>query len=249
VAAAVIATLVAAGLIPEIKFDFTQWGGEQQLAAVKQRVLNDCLKPESFVFTVLAAGLQEAYAQIKPPIDALSFARPAFTVLYLLIAAFMFMAAVDRRKGVVFVLVLLAAVAATSATALAASVYLNRKIKDSNCQGQLVDAAIYRIGESALKRFARDLEGAPGFKDNPIFDISIIAEGRMLNLTYRLKVPAELGEFYRLNNQQQKLLLEQRCSNSLLAAIKATEIHTFFNREGERLTSFAIDRSDCPPQW
>jgi hypothetical protein len=43
--------------------------------------------------------------------------------------------------------------------------------------------------------------------------------------------------------------LEQRCSNSLMVAMKASETHTFFNREGERLISFSIDRSDCPAQW
>jgi hypothetical protein len=180
-ASVVVALLVAVGSIPEIKFDFTQWGGEEQLAAVRQRVLNDCLKQESLVFTILAAGLQEAYTQLRPPIDALSYLRPVITVLYLLIAARMFMAAVDRRKGVVFSLVLLAALVATGATALSLGVYLNRKIENSSCQEKLLESSLSLIAESTLKRIARDLEGAPGIKDNPIFEISIKAEGRTLS--------------------------------------------------------------------
>ena len=248
VASTVIAVLVAAGLIPEVKFDTTQWGAEEQVAAVKQRVLNDCLKEESLVFTILAVGLQEAYTQLRPPIDALSYLRPLITVLYLVIAARIFMAAVNRRKGVIFSLVLLAALVATGATALSLSVYLNRKIANSSCQKTVVESTIYRMGESSLKRYAQDLEAFPGIKDHPVFDISVRAEGRTLSFTYRLKVPIEVSEFYRLANQQQKILYEGRCSKSLMTVLKATETHTFYSAEGERLISFSIDGSDCP-QW
>jgi hypothetical protein len=249
VASAVVALLVAAGLIPEIKFDFGQWGGEAQLVAVKQQVLNECLKQESFVFTVLAAALQEPYTKLRPPIDALSYLRPAITVLYFVIAALMFKAAVDRRKGVIFGLVLLAAFVATAATALSLGVYLTRKIENSSCQENLTDRTLNRVGESMLKRFASDMEVAPGIKDNAVFAISISAQGRTVNWIYRFKAPVNLSEFYRANSQQQKGLYEARCSKSLLSVLKAQETHTFYSSSGERLTSFSIDSADCGQQW
>jgi hypothetical protein len=47
VAAAVVALFVAIGTIPDIKYDFTQWGGAEQGIAVFKRALDDCLKKES----------------------------------------------------------------------------------------------------------------------------------------------------------------------------------------------------------
>jgi hypothetical protein len=243
VASGVVALLVAIGFIPDIKFDFTQWGGQEQLAAIKQRALDDCLKQESFVFTILAAGLQEAYTQLRPPIDALSYLRPLVVTFYLVIASFVFRAAVDHRKGLVFGLVFVAALIATGATALALSFYLNRKIENSDCQKNLLESSLSLMRESTLKRYARDLEETPLVKGNPLFDISINAEGSTLNWIYRLKTPVDLTEFYRLANQQQKFLYERRCEKT----IQLLETHTFYNYEGERLTSFAIDhRADCP---
>jgi hypothetical protein len=81
--------------------------------------LHDCLKAKNFVYTVLAAGLQEAYGELKTPVDALSYVRPVIAVLYLFIAARFFMVAVDRGKASAVVgMVCLAAVAATAANAL-----------------------------------------------------------------------------------------------------------------------------------
>ena len=63
-------------------------------------------------------GFRSAYNDLKPPIDTLSFLRPIIVVLYLFLAACFFRAAVDRRKSVVFGLVLLAALIATGVNVL-----------------------------------------------------------------------------------------------------------------------------------
>jgi hypothetical protein len=71
VASAVVKSLVAVGFIPEIKFDFSQWGDAQQMIAVNKRALHDCLREGSLVST----GLQAAYNDLKPPIDSISYLR------------------------------------------------------------------------------------------------------------------------------------------------------------------------------
>jgi len=124
VASAVVALLVATGSIPDIKFDFSQWGDQQQGMAVFKRVLYDCLKGESLLYTVVASGFQEAYTNLKPPIDDISYLRPLIVVLYLFIAARFFMVAVDRRKPIVFGVVILAAILATAATYFTLGEYL-----------------------------------------------------------------------------------------------------------------------------
>jgi hypothetical protein len=76
VASVVVRSLVDVGYIPDIKFDFSQWGEAQQMIAVNKRLLHDCLKEGSFVYTVLSTGLQAPYNDLKPPIDSLSYVRP-----------------------------------------------------------------------------------------------------------------------------------------------------------------------------
>ena len=56
VASFVVAGLVATGYISDIRYDFGQWGGEAQLTAVNKRILYDCLREESLVYTILTAG-------------------------------------------------------------------------------------------------------------------------------------------------------------------------------------------------
>jgi hypothetical protein len=127
VASAVVRSLVDVGYIPDISFDFSQWGEEQQSIAVLKRVLYDCLKNESLLFTVVASGLEETYTNLRSPIDDISYLRPVISVLYLFVAAPMFMAAVARRKPIVFGMVLLAALVATGANYLALKAYLDWK--------------------------------------------------------------------------------------------------------------------------
>jgi hypothetical protein len=124
VASAVVALLVSLGYIPDIKIDYTHWQESEELGvALFKRALHDCLTDRSFIYTVLSSGLQAAYNDLKPPIDALSYLRPVIAVLYLGIAARFFMAAVDRRKPAVFAMVLLAAFLATGANALGLKAY------------------------------------------------------------------------------------------------------------------------------
>jgi hypothetical protein len=117
VASAVVALLVAFGSIPPIKYDLAQWqlGSEEQGVAVLRRVLYDCLKEDSLLFTVLSPGFH----------DAISWLRPVIAVLYLIIAACVFMAAVERRKSIVFATVIVAALVATGATYLSLRTYFN----------------------------------------------------------------------------------------------------------------------------
>lgn len=124
-ASAAVRLLVAAGYIPEINYDLTQWGGDEQLLVVYKHALYDCLKGESLPYTILATGTQEAYTYLRPPIDSISYIRPTIGLLYMVIAACFFVAAVDRRKAVVFSLVLLAGLLANTTTGLSIGKYLN----------------------------------------------------------------------------------------------------------------------------
>lgn len=45
-----------------------------------------------------------------------------------------------------------------------------------------------------------------------------------------------------------KDVLHRSHHNLFMNSVKAMETHTYYSSEGERLTSFSIDRSDCP-KW
>jgi hypothetical protein len=188
VAAAVVSLLLDVGYIPEIKYDFTQWGKMEQMLAVSRRAVYDCLKGESLVYTVLVTGLQEAYTNLKPPIDSIAYLRPTIAVLYLVIAARFFMAAVDRRKSVVFGMVLLAALVATCANIISLRAYL-RKAENSRCLEQTATGqlTVDRVAESGLKELARRIQASPEVKDNVVWDISVRAQGHTLSYTYRVE--------------------------------------------------------------
>jgi hypothetical protein len=113
VAAAVVGLLVAVGFIPDIRYDPAQLEEHAFLQAGY-----DCLRENGGLFySIVATGLQDAYTHLKPPIDSLSYLRPVIALLYLVIAAGMFMAVVNHRRPLVFVLVLLAALISTAGTA------------------------------------------------------------------------------------------------------------------------------------
>ena len=252
VASMVVGLLVAVGYIPEIKYDFTQFGGMDQLIAVNNRALHDCLKAESLLYTILATGMQEAYTGLKPPIDVISYLRPTIGVLYLVVAARFFMAAVDRRKALVFSLVLLAAVVATGATVISLAAYFHWEEERSGCTENLAQVGLDRMAESALKEFAREMQASPTAKDNPVWDISVRAEGRTLSYAYRYKRPIAMGAlaFDSFMRERQKDLIKSHCSDDddfVLKMLKATETHTYYSPEGERLTSFSMSPGDCPP--
>jgi hypothetical protein len=110
VASAVVRSLVDVGYIPDINHDFSQWGlGEGLSRDAFDHLVSDCLKESSLLCTIVAAGLGDGYTNVKYPFGHISNIRPIITLLYLIIAAMFFMAAVDRRKPVVFGMVLLAA--------------------------------------------------------------------------------------------------------------------------------------------
>ena len=254
VASVVVALLVALGSISEIKYDVTQWGGFDAgpPLALFKRALHDCLKQGSLAYTILSTGLQFEYVALKPSIGEISWVRPIIAVLYLIIAALVFMAAVNRRKSVVFGIVLLAALVATAANVVSLKAYFNWNYENSDCgEKRLGEIAMDRLGELALKEFARAMEASTEVKDNVVWDISVRAEGRTLSYTYRFKKPINLGAFPSFVSERQKDLIKEHCSEDddfVLRSVKATETHTFYSSGGERLTSFSISPADCP-RW
>jgi hypothetical protein len=160
--------LASLGFIPEIRYDFTQWGEEAQTLAVNKAVLRDCLKQNSLVYTIVAAGLQGAYEQLKPPIDMVSYLRPIIGVLYLLVAAWFFRAAIHRRKAAVFSM---AALVATGINVGALAYYLDWNFKASGCEENLPERGLDRMAESALRDLARRAEQSA--TDNDILKMSV----------------------------------------------------------------------------
>jgi hypothetical protein len=231
VASAVVALLVATGSIPDIKFDFSQWGEQQQGEAVFKRVIYDCLKGESLLLSVVASGFGEAYTNLKPPIDALSYLRPLIAVLYLFIAARFFMVAVDRRKPMVFGVVVLAAILATVANYFTVKAYFHWKGAHTSCKDDKIQAlGDDRFAESALKEIART------------------AQKEIARITAQKEIAREetpivdMVDFYHWVAQRQQSDLKDHCSAPYddLKAFKAMETHTFYSVEGERLTSYSI---------
>ena len=245
VSSAVVASLVAVGFIDKITFDFSQWGEDEQLYALYRRVLMDCLNKESFLHTIVATGSQEAYSNLRSPINGIGYVRPIIALLYLVIAARVFAAAVDRRKLVVFVMVLLAALVATAVRGYSLGSYLDWSAKSSDCNKTLGERGLERAAESVLKHYAHD--ALP--QENEVIGVSVKAEGRTLFYTWRLKRPLEMGAFHRIVAEMQRDDLEEHCSDPrarLLRILDATERHTFYSPEGAWLSSFSIGPADCP---
>lgn len=200
---------------------------------------------------MLAAGLGEAYEGLKPPIDSISYLRPLITFLYLGIAARFLMTASDSRKATVLSLVTLAALLSVGANYLGLKSYIGWVDETSNCSDdRVITAGIHHAGESALKDLARGLQAHADAKGSDLWDVSIQSEGRTLKYTYRFKKLFQIGAFNQFVSRRQKDLYEDRCSDGdeFMIDIKAIETHTYYSVDGERLTSFSIDRSDCP-QW
>jgi hypothetical protein len=188
VASAVVALLVAVGVIPEIKYDFTQWEtAQEQEVELFKRVVRDCR---------VATGLQAAYEDLKSPIDELSYLRPAITVLYLAIAARVFIAAVDRRKSAVFGMVLMALMG-TGVNIASLKAYLDWNSANSSCGERAYELGLERVAESMLKGMARDVEALQKDKKH-VWNLSTQADGRVFTMKYRFKEPvADLAEFNR----------------------------------------------------
>ena len=67
VASAVVAALIAVGFIPDIKFDFSQWGPEGLSRNAYDRLVIDCLKERSLLYTIVVAGVGDGYTNLKFP--------------------------------------------------------------------------------------------------------------------------------------------------------------------------------------
>jgi hypothetical protein len=72
-ASVVVRLLVDSGYIPEVKFDLTQWGGQEQVEGVIKNALYDCLKQGSLLFTIVSAGFEEPYSKLKAPAPSFRF--------------------------------------------------------------------------------------------------------------------------------------------------------------------------------
>jgi hypothetical protein len=249
VASAVVALLVAVGFIPDIKSDFSQWREALSLNAY-YRVAFDCQKERSLLFTIFAAGIGDGFINLKAPFGNISFIRPTITLLYLIIAAIIFMAAVDRRKPIVFGVVLLAAMIAAGATIRSLGYYMNWNAANSGCfENQLlVERGKDLIAASLVKEHAQALQ-AELDKTVAGWNVLVRAEGRSLFYTYRFKKPVAVDErFYSANSTMQKILLGDYCSQKYWKErdLRVTETHTLYSSEGQRLMSFSISPGDCP---
>ena len=232
VASTVVGLLVSSGYITDIKYDFTQWGEERQLFAVNMQALRDCQKEQGLAYTILAAGLGEAYTGLKDPLDELSWLRPTIAVLYLVIAARFFTAAVDQRKTVVFGMALLAAFIGTGANLLSLKAFFDWNAKNSGCMEwvETGEPGLDRMAELALKKFAMGLNNDYEENDEDRWTVSYRSEGRVLYHIYRAKGPiVDMAALHNGVAQIQKNALESYCSEDLrfLRVMKATETQTF----------------------
>ena len=232
-----------------------QFGDDEQGIAGFKQALHHCHKQKSLTYTILAAGLQEAYGNLRPPIDGISYLRPTIGVLFLVIAARFFTAAVGRRKPAVFGMVLLAALLATGANILGLKVYFESSY-DPSCEKEMEQLAVDRTAELALKEFARAVDSNISKPSHHAFwNLSVRAEGRTLIFNHRANWPIlDMNRFHTLVSERQKQALERYCSEKggqFLRSIKAIETHRYqfsrraadklFNKSG-RLSAVVAPR-------
>ena len=199
VTSAVVALLVAVGIIPDIKHDFSQFALTEGLSRdAFDTLVTECLKERSLLFTIVAEGFGDGYSKVKWPFGHISNIRPLAQLLYIVIAAIIFMAAVDRRKPVVYGMVVLAGLIVAGAISELIGQYMIRNYKNpSGCRGELlVERAKDRMAEGLAKHIAQHLQAALD-KENGVWRVSVQAEGRSLihSQGYRRKkpIPIERG--------------------------------------------------------
>ena len=121
------------------------------------------------------------------------------------------MAAADRRKSLVFSVVLLAALVATSASYVSLFYYVGWKNENSDCSNETLayNRVVDRTAESALKNFAAELDDKDEW-----YDTSYRADGRVLFGIHRFKkklpINLDFGEWV---NEHQKGALEMYCAD------------------------------------
>jgi hypothetical protein len=161
------------------------------------------------------------------------------------------MAAIDRRKSVVFGVVLMAAVVATSVNIVSLQAYFEWKVDDSGCGERIAKGGIGLdpVAESALKKLASDLtEDQKEKNEDRVWSISFRAEGQIWQA--KTAIP-DMDFFHRWLAQYQKESLEEYCSSDssrFFRRTKTTRTFTFYSLGGERLTSFSISPADCA-EW
>jgi hypothetical protein len=251
VASGVVALLVAVGYSP--KSNMTMRNGMKLISRASlfsNELCTTVINRKASRSGSSRRGLQEPYDNLKPPIDTLSFLRPVITVLYLIIAAFVFRAATARRKSAVLATVLLSALLATGANIAALKAYRKWNYHNSDCKEKFMQLAADRTAETQLKQFAADMNDDR--EDHRSWDVSWRAEGRVLYHVWRSKTPiTDMNAFYAAVADIQKDALQEYCSADggfLRAKLGATETQIFYNSEGERLTGFSIGPADCA-QW
>ena len=249
-AATAVAALEASGFISEITVTPATMLHEVAADDYWQLMEINCLKEQSLAITIIASGMGDGYDNLKNPFDELSHIRPVVTVLYLLIAARLFMTATDSRKFLTFGAVLLAAVLGAASIEFGLREYMQHLAEQTGCSDDVVVAAgLYQAGPHELKKFADDLNAE--FQGNAsaddIYDTSVTAKGRNLIFKYHYKTPIfDMAVFHRGIMEQQIERSRVRCSDDYLLDIGAMETHQFYSADGEWLTSFVVDRSDCP---
>ena len=249
-AATAVAALEASGFISEITVSPATMLQEVAADDYWQLMEINCLKEQSLAITIIASGMGDGYDNLKNPFDELSHIRPVVTVLYLLIAARLFMTATDSRKFLTFGAVLLAAVLGAASIEFGLREYMQHLAEKTGCSDDVVVAAgLYQAGPHALKEFADDLNAdfQKDASEDDVYDILVSANGRNLIYKYLWKEPIlDMTAFHRGVAEDKKTFSKDRCSSDYLLNIGAREEHHYYSSDGEWLASFVIDRSDCP---
>ena len=114
----------------------------------------------------------------------------------------------------------------------------------------LVERSLDLMAEDVVKTHAQNLQAALN-KTDGVWRVSVRADRRALNYSYRFKKPTPTHEdFFRASSLMQKQLLADYCSQKWWKGkeLKVMETNTIYSSKGERLISFTIGPADCG-QW
>jgi hypothetical protein len=106
-----------------------------------------------------------------------------------------------------------------------------------------------RKAELSAKLYAQTLQAELDKTGGSVWNVSVQAESRALNYSYRFKKPVLTNEaFHHANDTMQKQLLGAYCSQKYWNGkdLGVKETHTLYSSEGKRLASFSIEPVDCP---
>lgn len=246
-AALVVGIMVAGRLIPSVAVDFDTFDGTTMWwSHVKQQALNDCLIREFAIVKIVAAGLQEPFTRLRDPIGYLSFVRPLFVFVFMLVAAYFFMVAVERRKKLVFGLVVLAASVAVYA---AGSMYILVKSESSVCREQLDETVKKRVKAPLAVWIAKDLDQVirENASADDVFEFRVAAKDGSLVMSFYDKIPL-------MDNQKREAMQSARKSTYDLYCLPNGDWHSYdihnivrqFDSDGQQYDGFTMSSTDCP---